>query len=100
MSLDFTFRGELFQTVEIANGAWVFVALPTDRADEILALKTRRPGFGSVRVTARIGSSEWQTSIFPSKEYGSYLLPVKKSIRVQEMIDSGDTVEITIRVEI
>ncbi|MFW2339599.1 MAG: hypothetical protein ACN4GK_06080 [Acidimicrobiia bacterium] len=27
-------------------------------------------------------------------------MPVKKSIRVQEMIDSGDTVEVTIRVEI
>ena len=100
MSLAFTFRGELFQSVETANGAWAFVALPTDRADEVLELETRRPGFGSVRVTARIGSSEWQTSISPSKEYGTYLLPVKKSIRVQEMIDSGDTVEVTIRVEI
>lgn len=100
MSLEFNFRGELFQTVETANGAWVFAALPTDRADEIFELETRRSGFGSVRVAVHLGTSDWQTSIFPSKEHGTYLLPVKKSIREQEMIDSGDTVEITIRVEI
>ena len=98
--MDFTFRGELFRTVETANGAWVFVALPTDRADEILELETRRSGFGSVRVAVRIGTSEWQTSIFPSKDLGTYILPVKKSIRTQEMIDSGDIVEVTIHVEI
>jgi hypothetical protein len=79
--LEFNFRGELFQTVETANGAWVFAALPTDRADEILELETRRSGFGSVRVAVHLGTSEWQTSIFPSKEHGTYLLPVKKSIR-------------------
>ena len=99
MSLEFTFVGELFRTAETANGAWVFASLPTDRADEIRELVTQRSGFGSVRVTASIGTSEWQTSVFLSKELGTYLLPVRRSVRVQERIDSGDAVEITIRVE-
>jgi hypothetical protein len=52
----------------------------------------RRRGFGSVKVTARIGGSEWRTSLFPQKT-GGWFLPVKKPVRLAEGLDFGDDVE-------
>lgn len=95
--MTFTFRGELFETAAGDKGAWVFVALPAGESDDILEMVPAGPGFGSVRVSASIGASVWQTSIFPSKEFGTYLLPVKRSIRDREQISTGDTVEVTVR---
>ena len=53
----------------------------------------KRRGFGSVKVTARIGGSRWQTSLFPQKAGGGWFLPVKKPVRLAEGLDFGDTVE-------
>lgn len=88
------------QTVDTSKGAWVFVPLPVDQADELLAMETRRSGFGSVRVSVRIGSSAWKTSVFPSNEQATYLLPVKRQVRERENIDVGDRVEVVLTVEI
>lgn len=93
----FTFTGRLFETAAGDNGAWVFVALPARDSDEILEIAPARRGFGSVRVTAIIGSSEWNTSLFPSKELGTYILPVKRQIRLQQGVDTGDTVQVSLR---
>jgi len=92
----YSFSGELFQTE--TEAAWVFVGLPAEAADEIAGSTTPGPGFGSIRVEVRIGSSEWRTSLFPSREFGTYLLPVKRSVRDHERIDTGDTTEIWIRI--
>jgi hypothetical protein len=91
----FSFSNLLYEAA--AEAPWVFVTLPADMADEISELVPQRPGFGSVRVAVRIGSSEWNTSIFPSKADGSYVLPVKRSVREREQVGPGDTVEVTIR---
>jgi hypothetical protein len=91
----FSFINDLYRTA--AEAGWVFVMLPVDIGDEINEAVPRRRSFGSVRVAARIGSSEWNTSIFPSTADRSYLLPVKRAIRDQERVDVGDTVEVTIR---
>lgn len=48
-------------------------------------------GFGSMRVRARIEDSEWQTSVFPTKD-GKWLLPVKAAIRRKAGIGEGDVV--------
>ncbi|MDH3192929.1 MAG: DUF1905 domain-containing protein [Acidimicrobiia bacterium] len=90
----FSFEAELFEAD--AEAAWVFVALPPADADEIRDLVPRRPGFGSVKVIAKIKAVEWKTSIFPSKEAQSYLLPVKRSVRDSAEIDTGDRVWVTI----
>jgi hypothetical protein len=94
MRLSYSFQSELFQTE--TEAAWVFVRLPVEAADEIADATTRRPGFGSIRVEARIGSTGWQTSLFPSREFGTYLLPVKRSVREQEKISTGDTIDVWI----
>ena len=76
-------------------GAWYFITLPLDAADEIRASNERR-GFGSVRVRATIGDSEWDTSVFPDTKTGSFLLPVKAAVRREQNIDAGDRVAVTI----
>jgi len=53
----------------------------------------KRRGFGSVKVTAQIGGSRWQTSLFPQKETGGWFLPIKKPVRLAEGLAFGDDVE-------
>jgi hypothetical protein len=76
-------------------GAWYFITLPQDAADEIRATEERR-GFGSVRVHATIGDSAWDTSIFPDTTTDSFVLPVKAAVRSRQDIDEGDHVTVTI----
>jgi hypothetical protein len=75
-----------------------WVALTGDAAEAIAAHELarrlelgKRRGFGSVKVTARIGGSRWQTSLFPQKT-GGWFLPVKKPIRLAEGLDFGDDI--------
>ncbi len=56
-----------------------------------------RRGFGSLYVTARIGTTEWKTSIFPTKE-GTYLLAVKSAVRKKEKIEIGKRVSVRLTV--
>ncbi len=72
-------------------GAWHFVSLPEEQADEIEAgVAPPGRGFGSVRVEVRIGSTRWSTSIFPDRKRGTYVLPVKRSVRLSEHLAAGD----------
>jgi hypothetical protein len=90
----FHFSGPLWASDR--ESAWVFVTLPADDASEIRELAPQRPGFGSVRVTAQIVATGWQTSIFPDKASRSYVLPVKRPIRDRERVDVGDTVSVSL----
>jgi hypothetical protein len=81
------------------DGRWHFVELPLEAAEDVRDQVTGPPrGFGSVRVEAAIGTSTWTTSVFPQKESGSFVLPVKKPVRVTEHIEDGDEVEVELRV--
>ena len=74
------------------QAAWYFVTLPVDIAARIRHLITGpRRGWGSVRVKAAIGSTTWNTSIFPSKEANSFLLPIKAQVRKTEKLALGNT---------
>jgi Domain of unknown function (DUF1905) len=73
--------------------AWTFLTITGAVADAIRAAAPgRSAAWGSVYVTARIGETEWRTSVFPSKEAGGYLLPVKASVRKAEQLADGDAV--------
>lgn len=81
------------------SGSWHFVTID-GAAGEALSgtalmrrLEKSLGGFGSLKVTARIGDSQFATSVFPSKELG-WILPVKASVRKAEGIGEGDAVEI------
>jgi len=90
-----TFDAELFPW-HSDKTTWVFVAIPEDEADAIEDATSMTGGFGSVKVNVQIGATAWSTSLFPSKEMETYVLPLKKAVRSAENIDVGDTASITI----
>ncbi len=72
------------------DSAWHFVTLAQEIADEIRDLSASVPrGFGSVRVRVTIGETTWSTSVFPDKESGSFIFPLKKEVREREGITAG-----------
>ena len=76
-------------------GGWRFISLPEGHSDEIADLVgTQSRGFGAVRVAVAIGASTWNTSIFPDRKRGTYVLPVKKGVRAKEGIDAPDVVAV------
>ena len=80
--------------------AWYFVSLPEDEADEIEETFGRSArGFGSIKVTVSIGSSRWSTSLFPDNKRGTYVLPVRKSVRVAEGLVTGSRTRVEIVIE-
>ena len=44
-----------------------------------------RRGFGSVKVNARIGSTEWKSSVFPQKQSAEWILLVAKKSYVRKI---------------
>lgn len=89
------FTAELFTWK--GDGSWHFVRLPVEAAEDLRDLITGPPrGFGSIRVSVRLGSSVWATSVFPDKANGSFVLPVKKSVRAAEGIEDGDVVRVVL----
>ena len=79
------------------KAAWYFLTIDGDTAAAIRAAsRGSTGGFGSVRVTATIGDTSWQTSLFPSKDSGGYLLPLKASVRKAEGLGEGTVMTVTL----
>lgn len=91
-----SFTAELWEYP--GQAAWFFVSLPTALADDVADVaESRASAFGSVRVEVCVGSSTWRTSLFPDRSHGTYLLPVKKSVRRTEDLEPGDKVSVRMR---
>lgn len=57
---------------------WHFIGVDTKQSAELKEKYGKgRPGFGSIPISITIGKTTWQTSIFPDKRSGCYLLPLK-----------------------
>jgi len=91
------FDGDVFQWGARDDAAWFFTAVPVELSAEIREIPRPYRGFGSVRVQARVGSSEWRTSIFPSAS-GEYVLPLKKAVRTAERLVDGGPVSVRLEV--
>jgi hypothetical protein len=77
---------------------WRFLLLPKKDGQEIKEKYGRHArGWGSLPVSATIGKTTWDTSIFPDKRSGSYLLPLKAKVRKAEKISDDSKVTFTIR---
>ena len=93
------FEAELWLWDARRADTWTFISVPAELSEEIRDRAATRPpaGFGSVRVAVTIGRSTWQTSVFPGDD-GRYGLPVKKSVRRAEGVESGDRVRVRLEV--
>lgn len=96
------FTTTLVQWHSEGSGVWHFIGV-TDDVGEALSgtalmrrLESgRRAGFGAVKLTIRIGRTEWQTSAFPIKETG-WSIPISAKVRKAEGLAAGDSVDVTL----
>jgi hypothetical protein len=80
------------------KGGWHFVTITKKDADVIKQEYIwPRAGFGSIPVNVTIGKTKWKTSIFPEKG-GTFVLPLKKSVREKEGISEGESPKILLEV--
>ncbi|WP_212741910.1 DUF1905 domain-containing protein [Enterococcus hulanensis] len=76
---------------------WTMVSLPKELSAAIRDnFKSLEEGWGRMKVTAKIGKSEWQTAIWFDTKQDTYLLPLKAAIRKKEKIETGSDVTMSI----
>lgn len=92
------FEGDIFRWDARDDASWYFTSVPPELSEDIREIPRPYRGFGSVRVRATVGGSEWATSIFPSSSEGTYVLPLKKAVRDAEGLVEGGTVVVRLDV--
>jgi hypothetical protein len=76
---------------------YYFVAVPAPESGQIKAVASMVTyGWGVIPVQARIGQTEFKTSLFPKD--GGYLVPIKVVVQKAEDLGEGD--EVTIQLEV
>ncbi len=89
------FQGEIFYWRGPAP--FLFVTVPEEQSGAIKAISSLVTyGWGVIPVRARIGETEWQTSLFPKD--GRYLVPIRLSVQKSERVGVGDWVMIQLAV--
>jgi hypothetical protein len=76
-----------------------FVTVPDAESAEIEAVSPMVSyGWGCIPVAARIGGTDWTTSLFPKE--GGYIVPVKDMVRRAEGLEVGDMVTVRLTVDV
>lgn len=76
-----------------------FVQVPEEQSAAIEDVSTALTyGWGCIPVKARIGSTEFTTSLFPRDDM--YVVPVKVAVRKAEGLELGDAVDVRIVLDI
>lgn len=95
-TLEYSFAAELWAWRGNKTD-WIFITVPQDVSAHAQYFTDHiQRGFKSLKVSAQIGDSEWQTSMFPSKERKAYLLPIKKSVRDAQNLAPGDEAKVRV----
>ncbi|WP_396668463.1 DUF1905 domain-containing protein [Microbacterium sp. R86528] len=92
------FESEVFLWDARADVAMHLTSVPPELSEDIREIPRPHRGFGAVRVIARVGGSEWKTSIFPDKRTETYVLPLKKAVRNAEGLVEGGPVRVRLEV--
>jgi Domain of unknown function (DUF1905) len=89
------FRGEIW--FWRGPAPWHFVTVPDEQCAELEAIaRGVTYGWGCIPVTALIGRTSFQTSLFPRD--GQYIVPVKARVRGAEGLELGDTVSVRLTI--
>lgn len=76
---------------------YYFVTVPAKQCADLKAVSSFVTyGWGMIPVKARIGKTEWKTSLFPKD--GRYIVPLKDKVRAAEELEDGD--KVTVRLEV
>lgn len=93
--MDLEFTGPVFEWRGPAP--YYYVAVPEDESADIQEVAHAVTyGWGCIPVTARVGGTTWETSLFPKD--GRYLVPLKVAVRRAERIGEGDQVGVALRI--
>lgn len=94
--MDLEFSGEIW--FWRGPAPWHFVTVPDEQCAALEATATLVSyGWGMIPVTARIGATDWKTSLWPKD--GRYVVPVKAGVRKAEELEVGDTVTVRLTVD-
>jgi hypothetical protein len=75
-----------------------FVTVPEEQSAAIEAVSSMVTyGWGAIPVKARIGRTEFTTSLFPKGDL--YLVPVKDAVRQAERVELGDHVTVHLHLD-
>ena len=78
---------------------WHFVTVPDEECGQIEATAAFVTyGWGMIPVTARIGTTDWKTSLWPKD--GQYIVPLKADVRRAESIQLGDHVRVRLSLDV
>ena len=95
--MDLEFSGEIWFWKGPAP--WHFITVPEEKCDQLEAISAAVTyGWGMIPVTAQVGDTGWQTSLFPKD--GRYIVPVKAWVRKAEDLEVGDTVTVRLGVDV
>lgn len=95
LGVDTQFSAEVWEWRGPAPYFWV--TLPEDECAHVRAEAAAATyGWGAIPVRARIGSTEWETSLLPKD--GAYVLPLKNAVRSAEGFGDGDTVTVAMSI--
>jgi hypothetical protein len=94
--VELEFTGEI---VEWRGPApYLFVPVPERECAAIgTVARSVTYGWGVIPVSARIGRTDFTTSLFP--RHGGYLVPVKVKVQRAEEVDVGDTVTVRLTID-
>src|SRR5215217_807973 len=67
---------------------YYFVTVPEDESQALHDVAHVSYGWGMIPVTARLGATEWTTSLWPKG--GGYVVPLKDAVRRAEHVEDGD----------
>ena len=94
--MDLEFSGEIIHWRGPAP--FHFVAVPDDESAAIEAVSSVVTyGWGAIPVKARIGRTDFKTSLFPKGEL--YLVPIKDAVRRAEKLTLGDLVNVHLHLD-
>jgi Domain of unknown function (DUF1905) len=89
VQLDLQFSGDIWHWRGPAP--FFFVTVPEEESAQLHDVAGAVSyGWGMLPVRARIGGTEWRTSLWPKD--GQYVLPLKVAVRRAEQLDEGDVV--------
>jgi Domain of unknown function (DUF1905) len=95
--MDLEFTGEVW--FWRGPAPYHFVTVPEPHCDQLADVSGQVSyGWGMIPVAARIGGTQWTTSLFPKN--GGYIVPIKDKVRHAEDIEVGDPVTVTLTVEV
>jgi len=81
------------------TASWHFVSLSKECSKVIRErFGSLSKGWGSLPVSVALGETSWQTSMFPDRKAGVYMIPLKAVVRSREGVAEGDAVTLTIQV--